>query len=112
MKKIEAIIHPFTLDEVKEALSAVGIKGLTVSEVLGFRGHKERTELYMGREYVVDFLPSIKLEIIAIDEMAVQVAETIERAARIGEHADPRIIVSSIDDAIRIRTGERGANAL
>jgi nitrogen regulatory protein P-II 1 len=112
MKKIEAVIQRFKLDEVKEALSAVGTQGLTVCEVIGFGGQRERTELYRGREYVIDFLPKIKLEIIVIDEIATLVAETIERAARTGRNADGKILVMPIDDAIRIRTGERGANAL
>jgi nitrogen regulatory protein PII len=112
MKKIEAIIQPFQLDDVKEALSAAGAKGLTVCEVIGFGGQRKRTELYRGREYVIDFLPKVKLEIIVIDEIAEQVAESIERAARTGRNADAKILVMSIDNAIRIRTGEHGANAL
>jgi nitrogen regulatory protein P-II 1 len=112
MKKIEVIIQPFQLDDVKEALSAVGTQGLTVCEVIGFRGQRERTELYRGREYVIDFLPMVKLEIIVIDEIATLVAETVERTARIGRNGDGKILVMPIDDAIRIRTGERGANAL
>jgi nitrogen regulatory protein P-II 1 len=112
MKKIEAIIQPFKLDDVKEALSALGTQGLTVGEVIGFSGQKERIALYRGREYVVDFLPQVKLEIIVIDEIAGQVAETIERAAHTGRNFAGMILVMSIDDAIRIGTGERGANAL
>jgi nitrogen regulatory protein P-II 1 len=112
MNKIETVIQPLKLDDVKEALSAVGTQGLTVREVIGYRGRQERTELYRGQEYVIDFLPKVKLEIIVIDEIATLVAETIERAVRTGPKVDIRILVMPIDDAIRIRTGKRGANAL
>jgi nitrogen regulatory protein P-II 1 len=95
MKKIEAIIQPFKLDDVKEALSALGTQGLTVSEVIGFSSQRERTELYRGREYLVNFLPQVKLEIIVIDEIAAQVAETIEREARTGRNFDGKILVMS-----------------
>jgi nitrogen regulatory protein P-II 1 len=112
MKKVEAVIQPFELDDVKEALSAVGTQGLTVCEVIGYCGRQERAELYRGQEYVIDFLPKVKLEIIVIDEIATLVAETIERAAGPGREADAKILVMPIADAIRIRTGERGANAV
>ncbi len=112
MKKVEAIIKPFKLDEVKEALSSVGVQGLTVSEVKGFGRQKGHTELYRGAEYVVDFLPKVKLEIIVPDEMAAQVVETIEKAARTGRIGDGKIFVMPMEEVVRIRTGERGANAL
>ncbi|HUY29085.1 MAG TPA: P-II family nitrogen regulator [Candidatus Binataceae bacterium] len=112
MKKVEAIIKPFKLDEVKEALSSIGVQGLTVSEVKGFGRQKGHTELYRGAEYVVDFLPKVKLEIIVSDELAAQVVETIERAARTGRIGDGKIFVMPMEEVVRIRTGERGANAL
>ena len=112
MKKVEAIIKPFKLDEVKEALSRVGVQGLTVSEVKGFGRQKGHTELYRGAEYVVDFLPKVKLEIIVSDDMAAQVVETIERAARTGRIGDGKIFVMAMEEVVRIRTGERGSNAL
>jgi nitrogen regulatory protein P-II 1 len=112
MKKVEAIIKPFKLDEVKEALSSVGVQGLTVSEVKGFGRQKGHTELYRGAEYVVDFLPKVKLEIIVSDDMAAQVVETIERAARTGRIGDGKIFVMPMEEVVRIRTGERGPNAL
>ena len=112
MKKVEAIIKPFKLDEVNEALSSIGVQGLTVSEVKGFGRQKGHTELYRGAEYVVDFLPKVKLKIIVSDELATQVAETIERAARTGRIGDGKIFILPIEDVVRIRTGERGSNAL
>jgi nitrogen regulatory protein P-II 1 len=112
MKKVEAIIKAFKLDEVKEALSAVGAQGLTVSEVIAFGRQSEHAGLYRGRTCVVDSLPQVKLEIVVIDEIAAQVAETIERAARTGRNDDGKVLVMPIDDAVRIRTGERGAKAL
>ena len=112
MKKVEAIIKPFKLDEVKEALSSIGVQGLTVSEVKGFGRQKGHTELYRGAEYVVDFLPKVKLEIIVSDELSTQVAETIERAARTGRIGDGKIFILPIEEVVRIRTGERGSNAL
>jgi nitrogen regulatory protein P-II 1 len=112
MKKIEAIIKPFKLDEVKEALSSVGVQGLTLSEVKGFGRQKGHTELYRGAEYVVDFLPKVKLEIIVPDETASQVVSVIERAARSGRIGDGKIFVLPVDEVVRIRTGERGANAI
>jgi nitrogen regulatory protein P-II 1 len=112
MKKVEAIIKPFKLDEVKESLSAVGVQGLTVSEVKGFGRQKGHTELYRGAEYVVDFLPKVKLEIIVRDESVGEVVETIEKAARTGRIGDGKIFVLPIDEVIRIRTGERGGDAI
>jgi nitrogen regulatory protein P-II 1 len=112
MKKVEAIIKPFKLDEVKEALSGIGVQGLTVSEVKGFGRQKGHTELYRGAEYVVDFLPKVKLEIIVADETAAQVVETIERAARTGRIGDGKIFVLPMEEVVRIRTGERGPSAL
>ena len=112
MKYVWAIIKPFKLDEVKEALSSIGVQGLTVSEVKGFGRQKGHTELYRGAEYVVDFLPKVKVEIIVSDELAVQVVETIERAARTGRIGDGKIFVMAMEEVVRIRTGERGANAL
>ena len=112
MRNVVAIIKPFKLDEVKEALSSIGVQGLTVSEVKGFGRQKGHTELYRGAEYVVDFLPKVKLEIIVADELAGQVVETIERAARTGRIGDGKIFVVQVEDVVRIRTGERGGNAL
>jgi nitrogen regulatory protein P-II 1 len=112
MKKVEAIIKPFKLDEVKEALSSIGVQGLTVSEVKGFGRQKGHTELYRGAEYVVDFLPKVKLEIIVSDELTPQVVQTIERAARTGRIGDGKIFVLPMEDVVRIRTGERGTSAL
>ena len=112
MKKIEAIIKPFKLDEVKEALSGIEVHGLTVSEVKGFGRQKGHTELYRGAEYVVDFLPKVKFEIIVSDESAALVIETIEHAARTGRIGDGKIFVLPIEEVVRIRTGERGPNAL
>ena len=112
MKKVEAIIKPFKLDEVKEALSGIGVQGLTVSEVKGFGRQKGHTELYRGAEYVVDFLPKVKLEIIVSDETAAQVVETIERAARTGRIGDGKIFVLPMEEVVRIRTGETGKEAL
>jgi nitrogen regulatory protein P-II 1 len=112
MKKVEAIIKPFKLDEVKEALSSIGVQGLTVSEVKGFGRQKGHTELYRGAEYVVDFLPKVKLEIIVADELCPQVVETIERSARTGRIGDGKIFVMPMEEVVRIRTGERGTNAL
>ncbi len=112
MKKVEAIIKPFKLDEVKEALSSIGVQGLTVTEVKGFGRQKGHTELYRGAEYVVDFLPKVKLEIIVPDELVPQVVETIERTARTGRIGDGKIFVMPMEEVVRIRTGERGGNAL
>ena len=112
MRKIEAIIKPFKLDEVKEALGAVGIHGMTVSEVKGFGRQKGHTELYRGAEYVVDFLPKIKIEVVVTDNMAESVANAIQNAANTGRIGDGKIFISSVMDAVRIRTGERGEEAI
>ncbi|CAG1066512.1 Nitrogen regulatory protein P-II [uncultured bacterium] len=112
MKKIEAIIKPFKLDEVKEALNEIGIKGITVSEVKGFGRQKGHTELYRGTEYVVDFLPKIKMEIVVKEDMVAKVVETIVNAARTGRIGDGKVFVMSVDEAVRIRTGERGEEAI
>ena len=112
MKKIEAIIKPFKLDEVKEALAEVGVLGLTVTEVKGFGRQKGHTELYRGAEYVVDFLPKVKVEVALADEMVPRALEAIERAAKTGRIGDGKIFVSTIDEVVRIRTGERGEPAL
>ncbi len=112
MKKVEAIIKPFKLDDVKEALSQVGISGITVSEVKGFGRQKGHTELYRGAEYVVDFLPKIKLEIAVPDELVRPVVDAIEASAKTGRIGDGKIFVYSIEEVVRIRTGERGKDAL
>jgi nitrogen regulatory protein P-II 1 len=112
MKKIEAIIKPFKLDDVKESLNDMGIHGMTVSEVKGFGRQKGHTELYRGAEYVVDFLPKIKLEIIVPDDIVPQVVEAIEKAARTGRIGDGKIFVTNVEEIIRIRTGERGVDAI
>ncbi|MGE4492873.1 MAG: P-II family nitrogen regulator [Syntrophotalea sp.] len=112
MRKIEAIINPFKLDEVKEALNEVGIQGLTVTEAKGFGRQKGHTELYRGAEYVVDFIPKIKIEIIVKDDMVAKVIETISEAARTGRIGDGKIFVSPVEEVIRIRTGETGEDAL
>jgi len=112
MKKIEAIIKPFKLDEVKEALAREGIQGMTVSEVKGFGRQKGHTELYRGAEYVVDFLPKIKIELLVSDDKAHTCAGIIEKTAKTGRIGDGKIFVSAVDDVIRIRTGEHGPDAL
>jgi len=112
MKKIEAIIKPFKLDEVKDALNEIGIHGMTVTEVKGFGRQKGHTELYRGAEYVVDFIPKIKLEIVAPDNLASKVVSTIEQVAKTGKIGDGKIFVSTVDEAIRIRTGEHGETAV
>ena len=112
MKKIEAIIKPFKLDEVKEALAKQNINGMTVTEVKGFGRQKGHTELYRGAEYVVDFLPKIKIEILVSDEQAALAAETIIATAKTGRIGDGKLFVLSVDDAVRIRTGERGTSAV
>lgn len=112
MKKVEAIIKPFKLDEVKEALQDVGVQGLTVSEVKGFGRQKGHTELYRGAEYVVDFLPKIKLEIIVDDGDAPKVVEVIQKSAQTGRIGDGKIFVSAVEEVVRIRTGETGENAI
>ncbi|CAG0958370.1 P-II family nitrogen regulator [Geobacter sp.] len=112
MKKVEAIIKPFKLDEVKEALNEIGIQGITVAEVKGFGRQKGHTELYRGAEYVVDFIPKIKMEIIVSDDIVGKVVETIEQAAKTGRIGDGKIFVTAVEEVIRIRTGERGEDAL
>ncbi len=112
MKKIEAVIKPFKLDEVKEALQAVGIHGMTITEVKGFGRQKGHTELYRGAEYVVDFLPKVKVEVVCSDDQAGQVLDAIVKAARTGRIGDGKVFVGGVDEAIRVRTGERGNEAL
>jgi nitrogen regulatory protein P-II 1 len=112
MKKIEAIIKPFKLDEVKEALQEVGIQGITVTEAKGFGRQKGHTELYRGAEYVVDFLPKVKIEIVVDDALVPKALEAIQNAARTGRIGDGKIFLSTIEQAIRIRTGEAGTDAL
>jgi nitrogen regulatory protein P-II 1 len=112
MRKIEAVIKPFKLDEVKEALHGIGIQGMTVTEVRGFGRQKGHTELYRGAEYVVDFLPKIKLEIAVTDEMVDKVIEAIVSAANTGRIGDGKIFVLPMEEVIRIRTGERGSEAV
>lgn len=112
MKKIEAIIKPFKLEEVKEALTEIGIHGMTVSEVKGFGKQKGHTELYRGAEYVIDFLPKLKIELVVDEEMVEKVVETIMNAARTGRIGDGKIFIIPVEDAIRIRTGERGPEAV
>jgi nitrogen regulatory protein P-II 1 len=112
VKKIEAIIKPFKLDEVKDALHEVGITGLTATEVKGFGRQKGHTELYRGAEYQVDFLPKVKIELVVDDDRVHAVVEAIERAARTGKIGDGKIFISGIEEVIRIRTGERGPGAL
>ena len=112
MRKVEAIIKPFKLDEVKEALHGIGIQGMTVTEVKGFGRQKGHTELYRGAEYVVDFLPKIKIEVTVSDEMADKVVEAIVESASTGRIGDGKIFVLPLDEAVRIRTGERGPDAV
>ncbi len=112
MKKIEAIIKPFKLDEVKEALHEVGLQGLTVTEAKGFGRQKGHTELYRGAEYMVDFLPKVKIEIILEDSLAQRAIEAITQSARTGRIGDGKIFVSTVEEVIRIRTGETGAEAV
>jgi nitrogen regulatory protein P-II 1 len=112
MKKIEAIIKPFKLDDVREALQEIGLAGMTVTEVKGFGRQKGHTELYRGAEYVVDFLPKLKLEVVVGDEMADRAIEAIEQSARTGKIGDGKIFVSAVEKVIRIRTGEEGAEAV
>ena len=112
MKKIEAIIKPFKLDEVKEALHEVGVSGITVTEAKGFGRQKGHTELYRGAEYVVDFLPKVKVEVVVEDDQVDRVVEAIEGAARTGRIGDGKIFVLAVEQAIRIRTGDRGPDAI
>ena len=112
MKKIEAVIKPFKLDEVREALSEIGVNGLTVTEVKGFGRQKGHTELYRGAEYVVDFLPKIKIELVVTDEMVEAAMEAIIKAAHTGKIGDGKIFVSAVEQVVRIRTGEAGEAAV
>ena len=112
MKKIEAIIKPFKLDEVKEALQEVGVQGITVTEAKGFGRQKGHTELYRGAEYVVDFLPKVKIEIVLPDDHVERAVDAIQKAARTGRIGDGKIFISTIEEVIRIRTGETGQDAI
>lgn len=112
MKLIQAIIKPFKLDEVKAALTGIGIEGITVSEVKGFGRQKGHTELYRGAEYVVDFIPKVKLEIAVADDLVSTVIETIEQTAKTGRIGDGKIFVLQLEEVVRIRTGEKGMDAL
>ncbi len=112
MKKIEAIIKPFKLDEVKDALHEIGIKGLTVTEAKGFGRQKGHTELYRGAEYVVDFLPKVKVEVVLDDALVERAVEAIQQAAQTGRIGDGKIFVSTVDEVVRIRTGEHGTDAV
>jgi nitrogen regulatory protein P-II 1 len=112
MKKVEAIIKPFKLEEVKEALNALGIQGMTVSEVKGFGRQKGHTELYRGAEYIVDFLPKVKIEVVVKDEILDKFLEAVTKAAKTGRIGDGKIFVIPVEDTIRIRTGETGEEAI
>ncbi len=112
MKKIEAVIKPFKLDEVKDVLNEIGIRGMTITEVKGFGRQKGHSELYRGAEYVVDFLPKVKIEIVLPDNMAEEVIRVIAKTSKTGKIGDGKIFISHIDDAIRIRTGQRGEDAI
>jgi nitrogen regulatory protein P-II 1 len=112
VKKIEAVIKPFKVDEVKDALHEVGVSGITMTEAKGFGRQKGHTELYRGAEYVVDFVPKVKLEVVVEDELADRVVEAIAAAARTGRIGDGKIFVSTIEEVLRIRTGERGSDAI
>ena len=112
MKKIEAVIKPFKLDEVKEALQAIGVQGMTITEVKGFGRQKGHTELYRGAEYVVDFLPKVKIEIVIADSDVQKVVESIQNSAKTGRIGDGKIFVFPVEEVIRIRTGESGESAI
>ncbi|MSO93330.1 MAG: P-II family nitrogen regulator [Rhodospirillales bacterium] len=112
MKKIEAIIKPFKLDDVKDALHEIGLQGLTVTEAKGFGRQKGHTELYRGAEYVVDFLPKVKIEVVVDDAMVERAVEAIQQAARTGRIGDGKIFIIPVEEAIRVRTGERGSDAV
>ena len=112
MKKIEAIIKPFKLDDVKEALTSIGVIGMTVSEVRGFGRQKGHTELYRGAEYVVDFLPKVKIEVVVPNDQVERAIDAIVKSARTGKIGDGKIFVTPVEQALRIRTGETGSNAL
>ena len=112
MKKVEAIIKPFKLDEVKDALQEIGLKGITVTEVKGFGRQRGHTELYRGAEYIVDFLPKIKVEVVINDSQVEKAVEAIQQIAQTGRIGDGKIFISNVEEAIRIRTGERGEDAI
>jgi nitrogen regulatory protein P-II 1 len=112
VKQIEAIIKPFQLDEVKEALMKVGVQGMTISEVKGFGRQKGHVELYRGAEYSIDFLPKLKIQILVSDKRAAQVAETVMNAARTGKIGDGKIFITQVEEVLRIRTGEKGGDAI
>jgi len=112
MKQVEAIIKPFQLEQVKEALTKLGVEGMTVSEVKGFGRQKGHTSLYRGAEYSIDFLPKVKIQVLVPDEKAVQVGEAIARGARTGKIGDGKIFITRVEEIIRIRTGEKGADAI
>ncbi len=112
MKKVEAIIKPFKLDEVKDRLEEIGVRGITITEVRGFGRQKGHAEIYRGAEYVVDFLPKIKIEIIAQDSMIKQIVETIEKASKTGSIGDGKIFITPVEEILRIRTGETGEDAI
>jgi len=112
MKKIEAIVKPFKLDEVKDALHEIGLQGMTVTEAKGFGRQKGHTELYRGAEYVVDFLPKVKIEVVVVDSLVERAIEAIQQAARTGRIGDGKIFVTPVEEALRIRTGEKGADAV
>ncbi len=112
MKKIEAVIKPFKLDEVKDALNRIGIQGMTITDVKGFGRQKGHSELYRGADYVIDFLPKVKIEMMVSDSMAEEAIRTIAKTAKTGKIGDGKIFISHIDDAIRIRTGQRGEEAI
>ena len=112
MKKVEAIIKPFKLDDVKEALNEIGIQGMTISEVKGYGRQKGHKEIYRGAEYVVDFIPKVKIEIVLDTERAAQVVDTIQKAASTGKIGDGKIFVLPVEEAVRVRTGEKGKDAI
>ena len=112
MKKVDAIVKPFKLDEVKDKLNEIGVQGITVTEVKGFGRQKGHTELYRGAEYVVDFLPKIKMEIVLADSLAEDVVSAIAKAAQTGRIGDGKIFITNLEEAVRIRTGERGEDAI
>jgi nitrogen regulatory protein P-II 1 len=112
MKKVEAIVKPFRLDDVKNALTKIGVQGMTVTEVKGFGRQRGHTEVYRGAEYKIDFLPKSKIELIVTDELVTPVIETIERVAKTGKIGDGKIFLSPVEEVIRIRTGERGKDAI
>ena len=112
MKKVEAIIRPFRIDDVREALAEIGVKGMTLTEVKGYGRQKGHTELYRGSEYQIDFLPKLKLEVVVSDTMVDKAVDTIMKAAKTGEVGDGKIFISSVEDVVRVRTGESGEDAL